>query len=102
MFWVMLSLVSVVVVQQQTQFLISLLPPWFGDLHTYVTNQKNNNEKKVKLKHKRTTNKNTWANNYIERRVSKIRIERKDEEKSDTFVHVTKWSIQELKIFIQT
>ena len=61
---------------------ISLLPPWFGDLQTYVTNQKNNNEKKVKMKQtKRTTNKNTWANNYIERRVSKIRIERKDEEK---------------------
>ena len=74
---------------------ISLLPPWFGDLHTYVTNQKNNNEKKVNMKQKRTTNKNTWANNYIERRVSKIRIERKDEEKSDTFVHVTKWNIQE-------
>ena len=27
--------------------------------------------------------------------VSRIRIERKDEEKSDTFVYVTKWSIQE-------
>ena len=64
------------------QLYISLLPPWFGDLQTYVTNQKNNNEKKVKMKQiKRTTNKNTWANNYIERRVSKIRIERKDEEK---------------------
>ena len=31
---------------------ISLLPPWFGDLHTYVTKQKNNNEKKVKMKEK--------------------------------------------------
>ena len=31
---------------------ISLLPPWFADLHTYVTNQKNNNEKKVKMKQK--------------------------------------------------
>ena len=31
---------------------ISLLPAWFGDLHTYVTKQKNNNEKKVKLKQK--------------------------------------------------
>ena len=61
---------------------ISLLPPWFGDLHTYVINQKNNNEKKVKMKQKkRTTNKNIWANNYIVRRVSRIRIERKDEYK---------------------
>ena len=74
---------------------ISLLPPWFGDLHTYVTQQKNNNEKKVKMKQKRTTNKNTWANNYIVRRVSRIRIERKDEEIKDIFVHVTKWSIHE-------
>ena len=32
---------------------ISLLPPWFGDLHTYVTKQKNNNEKKVKMKQKK-------------------------------------------------
>ena len=79
----------------ETILYISLLPPWFGDLHTYVTKQKNNNGKKVKMKQKRATNKNTWANNYIERRVSKIRIERKDEEKSDTFVHVTKWNIQE-------
>jgi len=31
---------------------ISLLPPWFGDLHTHVAKQKNNNEKKVKMKQK--------------------------------------------------
>jgi len=31
---------------------ISVLPPWFGDLHTYVTKQKNNNGKKVKMKQK--------------------------------------------------
>ena len=44
-------------------------------------------KRKKKWKKKRTTNKNT--NNYIVRRVSKIRIERKVEEKSDTFVHVS-------------
>ena len=54
---------------------ISLLPQWFGDLHTYVTKQKNNNENKVKMKQK----------NSIVRRVSKIQIERKDEDK--------KWNI---------
>jgi len=31
---------------------MSVLPPWFGDLHTYITKQKNNNEKKVKMKQK--------------------------------------------------
>ena len=51
--------------------------------------------KESKIETKNEQHKNTWSNNYIVRRVSKIRIERKDEEKSDTFVHVTKWSIQE-------
>mgnify|MGYP007133211071 CR=1 FL=1 len=39
------------------------------------------------MKQTKKNNKNTWANNYIVRRVSRIRIEKKDEEKSDTFVH---------------
>ena len=36
----------------ETYIYISVLPPWFGDLHTHVTKQKNNNEKKVKMKKK--------------------------------------------------
>ena len=41
------------VVTRYIYIYISLLPPWFGDLHTYVTHQKNNNEKKVKMKQKK-------------------------------------------------
>jgi len=66
---------------------ISLLPQWFGDLHTYVTKQKNNNEKKVKMKQKEN-NKQKYMSKQIHsivRRVSKIQIERKDEDK--------KWNI---------
>ena len=51
-------------------------------------------ESKNETKREQQT-KNTWANNYIVRRISKIRIERKNEERNDTFVHVTKWCIQE-------
>jgi len=60
---------------------ISLLPPWFADLHTYVTNEKNNNEKKVKMKQKRTTYKNTWANNYIVRRYQGYELKEKTKKK---------------------
>jgi len=43
------------------------LPPWFGDLHTYVTNQMNNNEKKVKMKQKKN-NKQKYMSKQLHRK----------------------------------
>ena len=60
----------------------------------YKSKEQQWKESKNETKREQQT-KNTWANNYIVRRISKIRIERKNEERNDTFVHVTKWCIQE-------
>ena len=60
----------------------------------YKAKEQQRKESKNETKREQQT-KNTWANNYIVRRISKIRIERKNEERNDTFVHVTKWCIQE-------
>ena len=43
------------------------MPPWFGDLHTYVTNQKNNNEMKVKMKQEKN-NKQKYMSKQLHRK----------------------------------